>query len=311
MKVLKNIGSFFCFIIIFCLLCLIIDYLRINISYYIHKDEYIDDFPVYGNSNNYVPQGLAYSSLYNVSLQSSYNSKHDVSKVYIVDFNLKKIIKELELRDNNNEPIKYHVGGIATDNNKVWISNDYIIYEFSLEEIINTNESHIKSLSQSALPIRGDFCTYHNNALWVGDFYLKPFYDVPNGDPLLLNYSNIDNLDYNSPSFAISIPKMIQGLTFNDKGEFVFTASFTYLINSKFTIYRDITNNANKNTINIGNKNIPHYKFTNSDIVKSSKLPPMAEGIFYKDGFYYILFENSTDSYPLALPRMKNVIKYK
>ena len=60
--VLKGLVGF----IVFVLFVFIIDYVRINVSYSINKDKYIESFDIQGNTNHYIPQGLAYSSLYNV-----------------------------------------------------------------------------------------------------------------------------------------------------------------------------------------------------------------------------------------------------
>ena len=79
--------------------------------------------------------------------------------------NQQKKIKKLKLKKNNNKRNNNHVGGIATDNNKVWITSDYQINEYNLEEIMNTKNNYIKSTSDKKLPNRGDFCTYKNNIL--------------------------------------------------------------------------------------------------------------------------------------------------
>ena len=137
MKFLKLVIKFFVCFIIFILSILVIDYIRINVSYSINKDKYIESFDIQGNTNHYIPQGLAYSSLYNVVLQTSYNKEHDVSMLYITDFKSGKLLKSLKLIDINDKDNMKHVGGITTDNNTVWITNDYEVDEFSLDEIIN------------------------------------------------------------------------------------------------------------------------------------------------------------------------------
>ncbi len=310
MKVVKRIIKVLLIIIVIGISLFILNYVRINISYSIHKDEYKDAFPVYGNTNHYVPQGLTYSDQYKVVLQTSYNSDHKVSKLYVIDFETGILEKELELQDENGNNNTHHVGGITTNDKTVWISNDYEIEEYSLEEIMTTDNKSVRCTNTIKLPIRGDFCTYHDDMLWIGDFYLKPFYDVPNGNPLLLGYSFQENINYDKPDVAISLPKMVQGLVFNDKNEFIFTESFTYLIKSNLSIYENVLEEKADVTIDIKGNKVPYYT-TKNHLKKNIKMPPMAEELFYLDGEYYILFENSTDSYSLALPKMKNVIKYK
>ena len=191
---------------------------------------------------------------------------------------------EIDDKDNNN-----HVGGITTNEEKVWITNDYEINEYNLEEIINTKNNYIKSIKNEKLPNRGDFCSYNNNTLWIGDFYLKPFYNVPNDTPLLYGYDT-KSIDYNNPKYTIKLPKMVQGMAITNENKFIFTRSYTNLINSELTIYSDMTKE--------------NYKK-----IKSIKLPPMAEGMFLKDNELYILFENSSDKYFFAYPKIKKIIK--
>ena len=298
--VLKGLVGF----IVFVLFVFIIDYVRINVSYSINKDKYIESFDIQGNTNHYIPQGLAYSSLYNVVLQTSYNKEHDVSMLYVTDYDSGKLLKSLKLIDVNDKDDNKHVGGISTDNKTVWITNDYEVDEFSLEEIINTNSYYIKSLKNTKLPNRGDFCLYHDGTLFIGDFYLKPFYDVPDGNPLLMAY-DVSNIDYSSPSYVVSLPKMVQGMEIvGDK--FIFSQSFTYLINSTLSIYNKPTENG---YYKLNGKDIPYYKF--DKVYIKYKLPPMIEGIFYKDDYLYMLFESSSDGYSLALPKIKKILKLK
>jgi hypothetical protein len=83
---------------------------------------------------------------------------------------------------------------------------------------------------------------------------------------------------------------MVQGMAITEENNFVFTRSYTNLVNSKLTIYKDMTQE-------------------NHVLLKKINLPPMAEGIFYKDNEIYILFENSADKYFFAYPKIKRIIK--
>ena len=311
MKIVRKIVKGIAFLLLFAICALVLDYLRLNIQYLVYKHDYKDAFPVYGNTNQYVPQGMCYSDQYNVVLQTSYHGEHDVSMLYVIDFQTGELLKSLQLKDMNGNNQTHHVGGIATDNQTVWITNDYEVEEYSLDEIFRTEDNQIQSLRTVTLPIRGDFCSVHENTLWIGDFYLKHIYDVPNGNPLLMGYSLENDLTYDIPEVVLSLPKMVQGLTFNNQGQFVFTESYTYLILSNFSIYQNVLEEPAKATIKIHDKEIPYYQLNKSNLVQTIKMPPMAEGLFYFDGSYYILFESSTDHYPLALPRMKKVVQYK
>lgn len=294
------------YIILFIFLILLIDYIFLNISFYISN--YSTSFKVQGNKDNYTPQGLTYSKKYNIVLQTSYNSKHKVSMLYLIDFKTGNLLKKLKLKEIDKSDNINHVGGITTDDNKVWISNNYEINEYDLKEIINTKNNYIKSLKNTKLANRGDFCTYNNGILWIGDFYLNPFYKVPNNNPLLMGYKLNNDIDYFNPNYVISLPKMVQGLAITNDNKFIFTRSFTNLIKSDLSIYDNVLNDKNNYYELNGNK-IPYYKFDKNNLIKEIKLPPMAEELFYKDDELYILFENSSDTYFYAYPKINNIIK--
>ena len=308
MKFLKYLFKFIIFILPLIIILLIIDYARINLRYYLNKNLYTESFDIRGNTNKYVPQGLAYSDEYNIILQTSYNSKHDVSMLYITNYKNGKLIKELKLKEIDLNDNINHVGGITTDEEKVWITNDYEVNEYSLKEIINTKKDYIKSTKNKKLPNRGDFCLYNNNILWIGDFFLNPFYKVPDNNPLLLGYENKKTIDYKKPDYVISLPKMIQGMAITEDNKFIFTTSFTNLINSDLLIYDNPLKEKNS-YYKINNKSIPYYKLNDSKLINTLKLPPMAEGFFYKDNNLYILFENSSDTYFYAYPKLNKIIK--
>ena len=289
---------------------MIFDYARLNISYFIHKKEYIEVFDVQGNKSNYVPQGLAYSEKYDIVLQSSYSSKHDVSMIYVTNFKTGKFLKELKLIEADDTENTSHVGGIAICENRVWITNDNEINEYDLEEILETENDYIKSIKNAKLFNGGDFCAYNNGILWVGEFFLKPFYNVIDDNPLLMGYKVEEKIDYSKPEYIISLPKMIQGMTITSNDEFVFTSSYTNLIKSNLSIYKNVLVDENE-YYELNGIKIPYYKFDKSNLIKNIKLPPMAEGIFNVDDEFYILFENSSNKYFFAFPKIDKVIKYK
>lgn len=295
MKVVRRIVKVLFIIVLVLLAIFIFDYIRINVRYFMYKNSYSKTYNVYGNKNGLVPQGLAYSEEYNVSLQTSYSSYN--SKLFVVDFKTGRLLKDLKLINKDGSNNIKHVGGIATYKSTVWISNDYEVDVYNLDEIINTKKDYIQSVEEIKLPIRGDFCYFYDNVLWIGDFYLKPFYDVPNGDPKLNGYSYKENIDFNKPDYVISLPKAVQGMSILPNGDVAFTQSFTYLVNSNLQVYKNILKSKNA-------------KFDKRNKLYTKKIPPMAEGMFYRDGYLYILFESSADKYSLADPKIREIIRY-
>ena len=286
-------------------------YLRINVHYQKHKDEYKDKIPVFGIQEQYVPQGLAYDPIHNYSLQTSYSANGHSSILYIVDFQSGNLVKAVHLKNQDQTNSDHHVGGVATDGKTIWISSDYIVSVFDIEEILHTDKNSVASKSDYEIPIRGDFCTYHDGRLWIGDFYLKNFYDVPNDNPLLMGYIVDEAINFAKPEVVLSIPSMVQGLTFNEDNQFVFTRSFTYLNRTIMDVYDNVLNQKSSQTIKVESKKIPYYRFGKDNLNKEIMLPPMGEGLFYLNGAYYILFESGSNHYSLAYPKMKYITEYK
>ena len=296
LRLLVIIIGFLLIIIIVLPLHLLNIYFSININYYSARKLYSEEYDVEGNKNKYIPQGLTYSEDYNVILQTSYNKNHEVSKLYVTDFKTGVLLKELKLINIDGTENTDHVGGIATYKNRIWITSDYRVNEFNLDEIMNTTEKSIKSISKTDLPIRGDFCTFNENTLWIGDFFLKHFYDVPNNTPYLYGYTINDSntdliINYQKPDKTYILPKAVQGMVINGN-DFYFTESFTYLNRSKLEIYHNVSDSKNLNEQKNKTKKI---------------LPPMAEGMFLKDNKLYILFESSADAYSPAQPKLSRI----
>ena len=287
---MKRLLKILMYLLIILIILRIINYLSINISYHIDKNKYTETFTINGIHNSYIPQGLTYSDKYNVILQTSYNKNNKVSMLYISDFNSKKLLKEIKLKNINNTNNTSHVGGICTDNNKLWITNDYSIDEFNLDEVINNSTNkYIKPIKNTKINTRGDFITYHDNSLYVGEFQLKPFYNTNHDTPIMIKY----NSNTYEEEDAFEIPKMVQGLVIDEDNYFIFSRSYSHFTRSYLNYYKYDKN------------------FNSKNLIKKIKIPPMAEDMFYKDKYLYVLFESNADRYFYAIPKIKKVLKIK
>ena len=166
MKYIKRIGLFLLIIVIL----FIIDYIKINIQYNSIKNKYKSTYKIVIETG-YAPQGLTYSEKYDAIIESSYSYKNNESKIYVIDFKTKRLLNEFILEKN-----KHHVGGITTNEDILYITNDHYLYTYDLKEIMNTGLTSIKETSKKKIKNRGDFCLYHDNTLWIGDFALFQTY---------------------------------------------------------------------------------------------------------------------------------------
>lgn len=291
------------------ILILLVDYIRLNVHYYFNKSNYTEVFDVQGIKNKYTPQGLTYSEKYNVAIQTSYNKNGLISMLYITSLENNELVKAVKLLNSDGSINTKHVGGITTDEKSVWITNDYTVDIIDIDELINTEKDSIMIKETYKLPNRGDFTLYDNGILWIGDFFLKYIYDCPDDNPLLFGYIVNDDLSYDSPDYVISLPKMVQGMERDSDGKFIFTDSYTNLIHSKLTIYSNVLEEE-ASTYKINGKEIPYYKLDKNNLIKTYKIPPMAEGLFLKDNELFIVFESASDTYWEALPRLPKILKF-
>ena len=138
------------------ILLIIFNYSRIIVSYNKQKAICTESYDVNGKQGSYVPQGITYSLKYNCILQTSYNKK-DVSMLYVTDFESGKLLKALKLFKHDDTKNMNHVGGITTNDDKVWITNNFEINEYRLDDIIQTEQDFVKSEQDLELKNRGDF----------------------------------------------------------------------------------------------------------------------------------------------------------
>ena len=279
MKIIKFLGS----ITIILLLFLIIYTLYLVINYQINKDKYENVAEVQGTTNSYVPQGLAYSNKYDVILQTSYSKNNDNSMLFIIDYTSGKCIKELKLNKKDGTINTSHVGGVATNNDLVWITSNYEINIYNLEEIISTKNNYINSSKDITIKNRGDFCTFKNDTLWIGEFAISTIKEKP----ILNGFTINGDEDYNNPNFTYNLPSKVQGMAITDNGDFLYSRSYSGFVQSKISRY----NGNNK--------------------VSAIMIPSMSEGIFIKDEEVHILFESSSDSYKIVYPKINNIVKVK
>ena len=76
MKVVKCILKIIGGVLACVILLLLLNYVRLIVSYHINKNKFEDAFSIQGNRGNYIPQGMTYDENTNVVLQTSYNHNH-------------------------------------------------------------------------------------------------------------------------------------------------------------------------------------------------------------------------------------------
>ena len=298
---MKTVKKFLIRIFVICIVVIILNYLWLNFFYLATKKEYTSFTKISDLKNGYIPQGLCFLENHNLVLQTSY-SKKSPSKMYIIDFTNGNIIKDLTLKDIDNNDLYIHAGGVASDEDRIWICGDNSLYVFSLSDVLTTNENFINSTRRIDFPTHTDFCLYqtNKNILWIGEF-VSPF--DRKSTPYLLGYhiensQSIENTE--NPDYKIVIPSMVQGFCIDSHNNFIFSRSYTGFILSFIDIHKNILDSGSESSID--------YNYKNSKKISRIRIFPMSEGIFFKDGKYYILFESGAKRYLYAFPKIKNVL---
>lgn len=273
-----------------------------------------------------IPQGMCYSQKYKMLIISSYHQGGAPSILHFIDYETGKLIKTLILKNDNNSFYKGHAGGLATDNNKLWLVDNYTIYEYSLSELLELKDMEYAIPHQKNGTItKADFSAYSEGILWVGEYHYPFIYptkeshyiQLPNGEKnhaLLLGYKLDDkgDIDYQNPNFAISVPSKIQGLTFSKEGNFVISQSFWSFESSEIRTYQNILEIKTADTFRINEKEIPLWILSEDKLIKKITLPPMVEAIQEIEGKVFTLFESSSNLYKYYThDRINSIIKSK
>ena len=237
------------------------------------------------NCSTMTPQGLCIAGDY--MLISAYDSsKKCNSVVYVLNNSTLKYITTLVL------PSKIHAGGVAYDGTNVWICNNSslsCIKYSTIKSAANSKPTYKKVswASTKYLGITASFVTYYNSKLWVGTFNEK-------SDQNMYSYS-VKNKTSSAPTLLsainrMTVPDRTQGVAFCN-GYMIVTRSLRQnMYKSDYISVLRVYKPSFSNPTSSG------FIYKNN-AVKTTKLPPMAEGVVMNSTNTYILFESAAKVY--------------
>lgn len=255
-----------------------------------------------------IPQGMCYSQKNNLLIISTYHNGHAPSVLHFINFETGKLIKSILLKNNDNTYYVGHAGGIATNDDILWLVDDYKIYEYDLNHLMSLkNMDFCKAINIYRTDVKADFSTYSNGILWVGEYYYRNIYKTQKSHRYTLptketNHGfvfgyKINENNYKNPDYVLSIPNRVQGIAFSESGQIILSQSFWSFQASEISVYDNIIKKESNNNIKINDKNIPLWFLSNSDLLYKLKLPPMSEGIVSINKDIYVLFESASTLY--------------
>ena len=293
----------------------------------IYRDYYRNaqrEFEAAGLSAGMVPQGLAYCG--GVYLQCGYMADNkSPSRIYITDDNSERCV---ELLDADGNPYMGHTGGIAVGERYVWLSNDgdtaedNCVWVIDKALLLDEDTTEIKLEKRFYPEVRGATCYAANGYLYVGEYYDGGRYSTKESHRFDSTYGEhnalicIYKIDESTvlgiasliPEKAFSVRDNLQGVAVDADGNIILSCSRA-IMNSKLEIYRC---GEAEGVIEVDQAEVPVYVLDSKDLIHEVSMPPMSEGIVYKDGRVLVLYESACTKYIFGiLTRGKDVYSYK
>ena len=254
-----------------------------------------------GTSDNYIPQGLCGTGDY--WLITAYDSgKKTRSVIYAVDAGTTKLVSTITL------PNKYHVGGIAFDGKRIWLTGDtsdkykgdpfvqYIDYEKFLEMVKEPlyNVSK-KEISENVfINNKPSFLECDEGKLWVGTYmgskdtneaYMNGYDIIEDENGVKLNtlmYSVITGIDSSAQGCDIEGNSLYVSSSYKGTSPFV-RSSF-------ITKYSIAPIKKDKSKLNVEKREVSRVE-----------VPKMNEEILVENGMIYINFESGANRWNNAV----------
>ncbi|MBE5742689.1 MAG: hypothetical protein E7360_05180 [Clostridiales bacterium] len=279
------------------------------------------EFKIPGLGDNFVPQGFAYDANQNRYLISGYFSNKTASAVYFVDGTSGQA-KQVRLAYKDGSPMKRHSGGVAFYSDFVYVagSSANCVYVYSYSAMLAVNDGQkVNALGEFSLVnpedendyITASALSIDGNRLVINEFHYEPNYslldshemttkagDKHGGYAIAFYFSQNEEFGLSkTPVCAYTIRDKVQGMAFHD-GKIYCSTSYS-LANSVIYEY-DRTKMKEESKIKLLGKEISLYAIDSSIFTKSYTLPPMAEGIVFKDNKLLTMSEFACNKYILG-----------
>ncbi len=262
------------------------------------------EFPIPGLNDGFVPQGLTFDTDSAKFLATGYSTEGP-SQVYSFDKYDPKNAVLTNLKNADGSDYTGHTGGIARNDNYVYITGSDGIDVFLYKEIMAGGEA--KQIGTFKTGNDPAHCHIEGNNLYVGSFYIAEDYETPENERITTpagdaNTSIVEVYELNAdavfgignPVAAISTRGQVQGMCFTDD-KIVLSTSYG-LSTSQLFAY-DYTKQPESGKYIIDGMKVPLYYLDSSNLVSVTKAPPMSEELVYLDGRVVIFNESACNKY--------------
>ena len=261
------------------------------------------EFKVEGLKDGFIPQGMTYVKEYDAWLYTGYMKDHSCSRLYVLQDGEYRYI---ELYDEEGV-YDGHAGGISYGNDIVYIasggSNETNrVYMFSLHDVLNKNTDKIV-MDQHFHPYsKASYCYVKDNMLWVGEFEDGGKYLTDESHHVNMNRAIVSGYEINEFGLVdekvdcvLSTGARVQGMAMDENGRIALSLSYGF-VSSHLQYYFELETQE-VYTYTIENEEVPMYILDNATLIQDIKAPQMSEGIVFKDGRLYVLYESASLKY--------------
>lgn len=304
MKILKIIGKSLAWILAVLAVLVLVLNVGATLRYVNFFGNAKAQFRIPGLTTGFVPQGFDYVQDKNCYLISGYMKDHSASRIYVRYDN--GTVHCAELTNTDGTAYSEHAGGVAVNGDYVYLPGSGGVDVFLLSDLLGGEQA--TSIGQIPMEYDGDFCTFYDGYLFVGDFYHAGVYETPEdhhvttptGDAnqaVIAVYKVNDLAPFGVdtiPVAAISIREKVQGIGFTEQGQIVLSTS--YGLASSFLWYYTF-DEAQQGTLTLADTQVPLYYLDSANLIHGVEMPPMSEEVICRDGKVYVLFESACTKY--------------
>lgn len=311
-------------IVVSSLLVLILGFLSVYFFWPWNRDFFNmskEEFEIPGLGDNFVPQGLTTVGDTGNFLVSGYMTDKSPSRIYYVNGKTKEVIKYVTLKMSDSEADYIgHAGGVAFYGDSVWVAGDGYIHRLLFSDINradNAEKIYMKAYMKTGNG--ADFVYAINDTLWVGEFYREKSYEtseqhhlkttsgetnravafgfvIDEGRNIGLQYKTYDVI---VPTKALSLPDLVQGMTFSSDGKILLSTSWS-LSDSVLKLYSNVFEKEAQGTVKYGYETVKLWYLDNNSLISNTRIPSMSEEIVSKNDIVYVLFESGCKKYRLV-----------
>ena len=272
-------------------------------------------FRIPGLETKFVPQGMEFDDVSGDFLISGYMSNDEPSRIYVVDKASGFVEKYINLKVGE-DVLKGHFGGITVYGEDAFVASDKKVYRFKIADLKSAQNGSAVSVIDSFETGNGaDFILTYQDMLIVGEFYHQKKYQTrpehhiktSSGETnkALAYVYLIDNnaecgVASKNPEFGISLPDLVQGMSFTKNGEIVISTSYA-IPSSKLYTFKNVLEQTPTTQTVIDGITLPVYELCENTKTRTIKAPAMAEElVLADDGKVYVLFESACKKYKLV-----------